>query len=375
MLERSDGNPFFAEELAALREGDIPPGLHELLLARLDRLDKSAQQVVRAAAIGGRRIGHRLLAAAVELPTGARRAGLRDARQNHLLLVDEQGYAFRHALVHEAVLGELLPGERSSLHTAFARAIDFDHALVGAAWAAALVHHWTAAGRSDQGHRPGARRGCRCRAGLRPPRRSATTTGCCRRWTSTMTARAPTSRCPAEIVDRAADVASRAGDLDRAAQLIADALAELDPQQDAARAAILHEQRGWCLLQRGRADDALDAYEQAIHLVPIEPPTAARARVLAAGADALERIDRPQDAAERAADAVAVAIAARSPGDEGHARHTLGVALASTGDLAGGLAELGRARPRRRGGDRRRRRRHPPPPLALVVAEGGAAGS
>ena len=98
--------------------------------------------------------------------------------------------------------------------------------------------------------------------------------------------------------------------------------------------------RGWCLLQRGRDDDALDAYEQAIHLVPIEPPTAARARVLAASADALERVDRPQQAAERAADAVAVAIAARSPGDEGHARHTLGVALASTGDLAGGLAEL-----------------------------------
>ncbi len=69
VLERSDGNPFFAEELAAVStEGGIPPGLHELLLARLDRLDKPAQHVVRAAAVGGRRIGHRLLAAAVELP-------------------------------------------------------------------------------------------------------------------------------------------------------------------------------------------------------------------------------------------------------------------------------------------------------------------
>ena len=72
----------------------------------------------------------------------------------------------------------------------------------------------------------------------------------------------PVSR--AEIVDRAADVASRAGDLDRAAQLIADALAGIDPQQEPARAAILHERRGWCLLQRGRDDDALEAYEQAI---------------------------------------------------------------------------------------------------------------
>ena len=124
------------------------------------------------------------------------------------------------------------------------------------------------------------------------------------------------------------------------ATAIAEALADIDPRHEAARAAILHERRGWCLLQRGRDDDALDAYEQAIRLVPAELPTAARARVLAASADALERVDRPQHAAERAAEAVAVALAARSPGDEGHARHTLGVALATMGDLAGGLAEL-----------------------------------
>jgi DNA-binding CsgD family transcriptional regulator/tetratricopeptide (TPR) repeat protein len=376
VLERSDGNPFFAEELAAISgEGDIPPGLHELLLARLDRLDKNAQQVVRAAAIGGRRIGHRLLAAAVELPTAVLDAGLRDARQHHLLLVDEQGYAFRHALVHEAVLGELLPGERASLHASFARAIDFDHALVGAAWAAALVHHWTAAGRSDRAIAPALAAAVDAELAYALPEAQRYYD-----WLlSTLdvdgdgpSADLPVSR--AEIVDRAADVASRAGDLDRAAQLIVDALAELDPRQDAARAAILHERRGWCLLQRGRHDDALDAYEQAIRLVPIEPPTAARARVLAASADALERVDRPHQAAERAADAVAVAIAARSPGDEGHARHTLGVALASIGDLAGGLAELHNALDLAvRGGDVADAagiHRHL---WRLVVAEGAAA--
>ncbi len=155
------------------------------------------------------------------------------------------------------------------------------------------------------------------------------------------TADLPVSR--SEIVDRAADVASRAGDLDRAAQLIAGALDEIDLRRGAARAAILHERRGWCLLQRGRHDEALDAYEQAIGLVPAEPPSAARARVLAASADALERVDRPGQAARRAAEAVAVAEAVRSPADEGHARHTLGVTLAATGDLAAGLAELRRA--------------------------------
>jgi DNA-binding CsgD family transcriptional regulator/tetratricopeptide (TPR) repeat protein len=375
VLERSDGNPFFAEELAAVSEqGNIPPGLHELLLARLDRLDKGAQEVVRAAAIGGRRIGHRLLAAAIELPTDALDAGLRAARQHHLLLVDDQGYAFRHALVHEAVLDELLPGERSGLHAAYARAIDFDHALVGGGWAAALVHHWTAAGRADRAIAPALAAAVDAELAYALPEAQRYYD-----WLLSVldnddlaTADLPVSR--AEIVDRAADVASRAGDLDRAAQLIADALDGLDPQREAARAAILHERRGWCLLQQGRADDALEAYEHAIRLVPANPATAARARVLAAGADALERIDRPEDAAERAAEAVSVAVEVRSPGDEGHARHTLGVALASTGDLDGGLAELRRALDLAvRGGDLTDAagiHRHL---WQLVVAEGGAA--
>ena len=69
-----------------------------------------------------------------------------------------------------------------------------------------------------------------------------------------------------------------------------------------------------------------------------------------------------------------MAVEVRSPGDEGHARHTLGVALASTGDLAGGLAELGRALDLAvRGGDVADAagiHRHL---WQLVVAEGGAA--
>ena len=170
VLERSDGNPFFAEELAAVSEqGNIPPGLHELLLARLDRLDKVPRKWSGRPPSAGGESATASSPRPIELPTGTLGAGLRAARQHHLLLVDEQGYAFRHALVHEAVLDELLPGERSGLHAAYARAIDFDHALVGGGWAAALVHHWTA-GAGRPGHRPGPRRCCRRRACLCPAR-------------------------------------------------------------------------------------------------------------------------------------------------------------------------------------------------------------
>ena len=228
------------------------------------------------------------------------------------------------------------------MHADFARAIELDHGLVGAGWAAALVHHWVGAGRSGRAVAAALAAAVDAELAYALPEAQryydwllATIDG------EVSTVDLPVSR--SEIVDRAADVASRAGDLDRAAQLIAGALDDIDLREGAARASILHERRGWCLLQRGRHDEALDAYEQAIGLVPAEPPSAARARVLAASADALERVDRPGPASRRAAEAVAVAQAVRSPADEGHARHTLGVTLAATGDLAAGLAELRRA--------------------------------
>ena len=70
VLERSDGSPLLAEELAAAASsgGQVSIGLHELLLSRFDRLSPPTQDVLRVAAVGGRRVGHRLLAAVAEAP-------------------------------------------------------------------------------------------------------------------------------------------------------------------------------------------------------------------------------------------------------------------------------------------------------------------
>ncbi len=141
---------------------------------------------------------------------------------------------------------------------------------------------------------------------------------------------------------RAADNASRAGDVERAAELVTAALASVDPRAERARAALLHERRGWCLLQAGRATEALAAYEHAVELVPDRPPTVARARVLAAYADALHRAGDGA-AGAMAARAVTAAVAAGSPSDEGHARHTLGACLLDRQERDAGLDQLGRA--------------------------------
>ena len=63
IVTRAEGNAFFAEELVGAATGGpgrvgMPEDLADLLLVRLDRLDDSAREVVRAAAAAGRRVSH-----------------------------------------------------------------------------------------------------------------------------------------------------------------------------------------------------------------------------------------------------------------------------------------------------------------------------
>ncbi len=61
---RSQGNPFFAEELVAARERhDLPPELQAVILGRVDELSDPAQRVLRVAAVVGISVDHDLLEA------------------------------------------------------------------------------------------------------------------------------------------------------------------------------------------------------------------------------------------------------------------------------------------------------------------------
>jgi predicted ATPase len=86
ILTRSEGNPFFVEEVirmligrgAIVRSGDhwtatesigaveIPETLHGLLLARIDQLPESAKRSLRVAAVIGRQFQVRVLERVLE---------------------------------------------------------------------------------------------------------------------------------------------------------------------------------------------------------------------------------------------------------------------------------------------------------------------
>jgi DNA-binding NarL/FixJ family response regulator len=123
IARRSEGNPFFVEELAASAAAGqtLSGGLTRVLRARVEQLEPDGQQLVRALAVGGRQIGHELLARVVDLPDDRLEAAVATAVEHHVIEACwPPAYTFRHALLGEAVADGLLPGERLRLHRAYA---------------------------------------------------------------------------------------------------------------------------------------------------------------------------------------------------------------------------------------------------------------
>src|ERR1700761_7614410 len=82
LVERADGNAYYAEELltaSSYTEGDLPTGLAALLLSRVERLSDPAQQVLRAAAVAGGGTADDLVRAASGLSEDAYEEALREA--------------------------------------------------------------------------------------------------------------------------------------------------------------------------------------------------------------------------------------------------------------------------------------------------------
>ncbi|WP_164863432.1 AAA family ATPase [Agromyces sp. LHK192] len=148
IYRRSEGVPFFIEELVGIdgcRDGSMPDTLRDLLLARYERLSEPTQQVLRLISTGGVRISHDLLdrvhhGDADELERAAREAVLAG-----VLTIDGDDYVFRHALVREAILDDLLPGERGRFHARYAEAYETLTATGTRRLAAEISFHWLGA--------------------------------------------------------------------------------------------------------------------------------------------------------------------------------------------------------------------------------------
>jgi DNA-binding CsgD family transcriptional regulator/predicted negative regulator of RcsB-dependent stress response len=345
--ERSEGNAFLVEEiLGAVQSGadpdHLPLSLRDVLLARVERLDPSTQRLLRIAAAAGRTVSDRLLAAVAGLEEAELDAALREAVEHHVLVVDdtERGYTFRHALTRDAIYSDTLPRERVRIHTAYGEALSADPALAGrnVAIAAALALHWRAAHDLPRALEASIE-AAQLAAGYAPAEALGHLERALEIWPQVPDAAKRTGIDVVEALRRAGQSAYAAGALDRSLAMFDEALAELGPDADPERRALLMEARAATVLDSGRDDEARLDLERAAALLPDDRPSDARALVLTTLASQRAIAGDFPGARSAAEQAVVAATGVGAAGREAAARMMLGLSLVYVvGDS--GLPEL-----------------------------------
>ena len=108
---------------AARVGGSLPATLADAILSRVSELPAPTPAVLHQAAVLGHAIDDQLLSDVTSHSPAQIADALREAAARQLLVLDESGCRFRHALVREALYNDLLPGERERLHVAAARTL------------------------------------------------------------------------------------------------------------------------------------------------------------------------------------------------------------------------------------------------------------
>jgi len=168
---KTDGNPFFVEEVvrslqesgALERQGDIiglaqpkeaidvPDTVQDVILARLERLDSRARDMLHVASVIGREFSRRVLERIV---TDVDTDGSIDDRIDALIAADliqkgrvwpEVVYVFRHALTQDVADQDQREPQRQALHARIGEAIESIYADRLSELFGVLAYHYTRA--------------------------------------------------------------------------------------------------------------------------------------------------------------------------------------------------------------------------------------
>ncbi len=344
LSRRSGGNPFFVEELMATARGDasLPPNLGEILLARVASLPDDVQEVLRSLAVIGDSSPAVLLTAVTGHEPAVLEQRLRDAEEAHVVGADGGGYAFRHALMREALYADLPPARRRAIHGHIAETLEApagEGLLPPAARALAVALHWDAADRAEAA----------LPALIRAAGVALTSHAyadavqlyrrCLARWQQHPPQVGSIDGDLAMIHERAAEAAFLADDIDAAIDLVRRAIALTDADAEPTRAGILQQRLGEYLWQHGLEAESLDFTARGYALVPADG-SEARAMVASAWARALTLVSRYSDALEVVEEAVRIGRALGSTVATGMSLAVRGLAHSNTDNLAAGLRDV-----------------------------------
>ena len=169
LLERSGGNPLYAEEFVRMladrgmlqegasaptgQEAELPTTLHALIAARLDTLSPERKHLLQDAAVLGKVFWSGAVASMGHLEEAEVMQGLHELVRKELIrshrhssMAHQSEYAFWHALVRDVAYGEIPRATRGAKHRAAAEWIESiggedptaDHAEI-------LAYHYTQA--------------------------------------------------------------------------------------------------------------------------------------------------------------------------------------------------------------------------------------
>jgi DNA-binding NarL/FixJ family response regulator len=344
LIRRAGGNAFYAEELlaAAVTGDELPAGLADLLLARVERLSETAQRVIRVAAVAGARVDDALVREVSGLDAAGYDTALREVVSHQLLVPDgADGYTFRHALLREAVYADLLPGERTRLHGAFARLL---HGRSDRS-AAELAHHSLAShdirgafvasvAAAAEAERLGA-----------PAEAHEHFDRALSLWEAVDDAAALAGIDRVHLGLRAAAAAAHSGRSRLAAHRLRRIFGTLDPAADVETYAEVGERLAYFMIEADQLDAAVGVARSVVDALPGEPPTPLRARALATYARSLLWGRGHADVLNWAGRALAAARATGAVDAETSALVTLGLYYepADEGDRAEEHFEAARA--------------------------------
>jgi class 3 adenylate cyclase len=147
ILSRTEGNPFFTEEmiktlidrkvigvkkgivevLSADMEAGVPETVQGVIMARIDRLEERIREVLLDASVIGREFSRPVLEFVLEKRKGVE-ADLHQLQMMELILEKEEAreleYLFKHYLIQEVAYNTLLAKRRKKLHGSIAHAIE-----------------------------------------------------------------------------------------------------------------------------------------------------------------------------------------------------------------------------------------------------------
>jgi class 3 adenylate cyclase/tetratricopeptide (TPR) repeat protein len=180
--EKSEGHPFFAEELAyALREAGIliveneeckvdprlvnledlmlPDSLQAAITNRIDSLDPSQQLTLKVASVIGRIFTFRVLEAIhpIEADKPLLREFMDSLTRLSLTLIESEmpdlAYIFKHAVTQEVAYNLMLFSQRRQLHQAVAEWIEKSNETNLESFYTLLAYHWTQAAETSDASR------------------------------------------------------------------------------------------------------------------------------------------------------------------------------------------------------------------------------